>query len=88
MQLEISGTHVILAVAGNLIVWLGQFVALKTDMSWIKRRMRAGDARFKDQEEKEEQQDKQISRHRAEISAIKTACTSHHGTVFPAEGGD
>lgn len=69
-------TEIGVFILANLLVWLVQFVALKTDTRWIKKRLEAGDYRLA-------VQDRRLNRHQANISAIKATCSAHHGISFP-----
>lgn len=72
--MEISAP--VLIVAGtNLVVLVAQFVALKVDTRWIKKRLCAGDRKLAAHE-------RRLNAHQARIAATQSACSARHGTVF------
>jgi len=71
-------TPLVIAVGTNIVIWLIQFVALKTDTKWIKERLKSGDKRLGEHE-------KRLNAHQARISSLQTGCSARHpGTIFPS----
>lgn len=60
-----------------IVVFIVGFTVVKVDLSWIKNRIKRGDRKF-------ESHDRRLNAHNAEISAIKSICSAHHGTAFPS----
>lgn len=73
--MEIS-TPVLLIAGGNVLAWIIQLVILKTDLKWIKERLRDGDKRL-------ERHGTLLHSHSKKLAAVQSACAIHHGTVFP-----
>lgn len=62
-------------IIGNFLIWLIQFVVLKTDMKWIKDRMRKGDKILNDH-------GSAISTHDVRIESIEALCQERHGIKY------
>lgn len=72
--MEVS-TPVLLVIGGNLVGWLVQFVVLKTDLKWIKKRLCAGDRRLAAHE-------RRLNLHQAKIASVQSGCSARHGAIF------
>lgn len=69
-------TPVLLVAGGNALAWIIQLVVLKTDLKWIKERLRAGDKRL-------ERHGRLLHSHSKKIASVQSACSTRHGTIFP-----
>jgi len=72
--MEISAP-VLIAVGTNVVIVVAQFIAVKVDLKWIKRRLCAGDTRLDSHE-------RRLNTHQARLAGIQSGCSARHGTVF------
>lgn len=70
-------TSVLWVAGGNALAWIIQLVILKNDLKWIKERLGAGDKRL-------DTHGRMIHSHSKKIAGLQSACSTRHGTVFPA----
>jgi len=75
-----EGTIVIVII--NVVAWAVQFAAIKTDTSWIKKRLSAGDKTLRVHE-------RRLNTHQSRIAAIQSGCEARHpsATFPPVENG-
>lgn len=70
-------TSVLWVAGGNALAWVIQLVILKNDLKWIKERLKSGDERL-------DGHGRLLHSHSKKIAAVQSACSTRHGTVFPA----
>jgi hypothetical protein len=80
MELNLSNSDYLLILV-FVIGWVSTIVTLKSDMKYVKARLKAGDENFRllfasDKKRK------------ADIASMQSACSAHHGTAFPDTGGN
>lgn len=75
--MEITAPVMVIIVT-NAVVWLIQFVALKTDTRWIREWLKKNGQRL-------DRHEQRLNAHQAQISSVQTGCAVRHSrTTFPS----